>query len=99
MARAMFAMAGLWLSLFTALLPPRASSGSWRREPDLLTPRAAHVVVATADAVYAVAGTGQDGKPVLDVERFDGKTWTRDTVLPGEGVTRRRPWPLAAASI
>ncbi len=82
----MFAIAGVWLSLFTALLPPSASSGSWRREADLLTPRAAHAVVATADAVYAVAGTGQDGKPVLDVERFDGKTWTRDSVLPSEGV-------------
>lgn len=48
------------------------------------TPRAAHAVVATADAIYALAGTGRDGKPVLDVERFDGKTWTRETALPGE---------------
>lgn len=93
MARAMFAIAGLSLSLFTGLLSPQASSGSWRRGPAMLTPRAAHAVVATADAVYAFAGTGQDGKPVLDVERFDGKTWTRDSVMPGEGLNA----PAAAA--
>jgi hypothetical protein len=39
--------------------PPR---GTWRKEPDLLTPRAAHAVVATADAIYAVAGTGPEGR-------------------------------------
>jgi N-acetylneuraminic acid mutarotase len=58
-----------------------------------MTPRAAHAVVATADALYALAGTGSDGKPVMDVERFDGKTWTRDSALPGEGVNA----PAAAA--
>ena len=52
----------------------------------MLTPRAAHAVVATADRIYAMAGTGPDGKPVLDMERFDGKTWTREATLPGEGV-------------
>jgi N-acetylneuraminic acid mutarotase len=52
----------------------------------MLTPRAAHAVVATADALYALAGTGPDGKPVLDVERFDGRTWTRESALPSEGV-------------
>ena len=70
--------------------PPR---GTWRKEPDLLTPRAAHAVVATADAIYAVAGTGPEGTPVLDIERFDGKTWARETALPGEGVNA----PAAAA--
>ena len=42
-----------------------------------MTPRAAHAVVATTDALYALAGTGQDGKPVLDMERFDGQAWSR----------------------
>jgi N-acetylneuraminic acid mutarotase len=50
------------------------------------TARAAHAVAATATAIYALAGTGRDGKPVLDVERFDGKVWTRDASLPGEGL-------------
>src|SRR5262245_32624200 len=65
----------------------------WRREPDLLTPRAAHAVAATADAIYVLGGTGPDGKPVLDVERFDGTAWTREPSLPGEGVNA----PAAAA--
>ena len=50
------------------------------------TPRSAHAVVATADAIYALAGTGSDGQPVLDVERFDGTRWSRVTTLPGEGI-------------
>ena len=69
------------------------SAGSWRREPDMPTPRSAHAVVATADAIYAMAGTGSDGKPVLDVERFDGTSWSRVGSLPGEGINA----PAAAA--
>ena len=38
-------------------------------------------------------GTGQDGKPVLDMERFDGKAWSRESISPGEGVNA----PAAAA--
>ena len=67
--------------------------GTWRKEPDLLTPRAAHAVVATGDAIYAMAGTGPEGKPVRDVERFAAKRWTRETSLPGEGLNA----PAAAA--
>lgn len=49
--------------------------------------RAAHAVIATADAIYALAGTGDDdGKPVLAVEKFDGTDWTVETSLPGEGL-------------
>jgi N-acetylneuraminic acid mutarotase len=33
-----------------------------------------------------MAGTGSDGKPVLDVERFDGTRWSRIGGLPGEGL-------------
>ncbi len=68
-------------------------SRGWRREPDMLTPRAAHAVAATADAIYVLGGTGSDGTPVMDVERFNGKAWTRETSLPGEGVNA----PAAAA--
>jgi N-acetylneuraminic acid mutarotase len=79
--------------LATAALITQTSTGTWRKEANLLTPRAAHAVVATADAIYAMAGTGPDGKPVLDVERFDGATWKHDTTLPAEGLNA----PAAAA--
>ena len=69
------------------------STGTWRKEPNLLTPRAAHAVVATDEAIFALAGTGPDGKPVLNVERFDGREWKNDTTLPGEGLNA----PAAAA--
>ncbi len=68
-------------------------TGSWRKDPQLVTPRAAHAVAATADAIFAMAGTGPDGQPVLDVERFDGTSWKNDTTLPGEGLNA----PAAAA--
>ena len=77
----------------TASLVTQTSTGTWRREANLLTPRAAHAVVATADAIYAMAGTGADGQPVLDVERFDGKAWKHEAILPGEGLNA----PAAAA--
>lgn len=71
----------------------QSTAGSWRKEPYLITPRAAHAVVATTDAIYAMAGTGPDGKPVLDVERFDGAAWQHDAALPAEGLNA----PAAAA--
>lgn len=77
----------------SALTSAQPSRGTWRKEPDLLTPRAAHAVVAAADAIYAMAGTGPEGKPVVDMERFDGNTWTREANLPDEGVNA----PAAAA--
>ncbi|MDC0667838.1 Kelch repeat-containing protein [Nannocystis radixulma] len=52
----------------------------------MLHPRAAHAVVATDDAVYALAGTGEHGAPVLAVERFDAERWSVDAELPGPGV-------------
>ena len=79
--------------LATHALVAQPASGKWTREPDMPTPRAAHAVVATTDAIYALAGTGRDGKPVIDVERFDGRTWRRETALPGEGLNA----PAAAA--
>jgi len=65
---------------------PPTATGTWQREPDLLAARAAHAVVATLSAIYVLGGTGADGRPVLDVERFDGKAWTRETTLPAEGL-------------
>ena len=60
-------------------------SGRWKTEPDMLESRAAHAVVATRGAIYALAGTGPGG-PVLDVERFDGRGWFVETRLPGDGL-------------
>jgi N-acetylneuraminic acid mutarotase len=62
------------------------SPGAWRAEPAMTYARAAHAVVATADAIHALAGTGAGGAPVLPVERFDGTAWTVETKLPGAGL-------------
>ena len=66
--------------------PDPAPPGAWRAEAPMRYARAAHAVVATADAMYALAGTGAGGAPVLPVERFDGAAWTVETALPGEGL-------------
>jgi N-acetylneuraminic acid mutarotase len=52
----------------------------------MLHARAAHAVVATGDAIYALAGTGAGSAPVLPVERFDGTRWIVETTLPGAGL-------------
>src|SRR5689334_8841499 len=62
-----------------------ASTGSWQSQPDMLEARAAHAVVSTRHSIYALAGTGPAG-PVLVVERFDGREWTTETRLPGNGL-------------
>jgi N-acetylneuraminic acid mutarotase len=62
-----------------------AAVGSWKRAAPMLHRRAAHAVVATGDAIYAIGGTGVGG-PVLDVERFDGTRWVDETKLPGDGL-------------
>lgn len=62
-----------------------APGGEWVSRPDMLESRAAHAVVSDATHIYALAGTGPGG-PVLDVESFDGKSWVRETQLPGHGL-------------
>ena len=52
----------------------------------MLSPRSAHAVVASASSIYALAGTNDKGKPVLDVESFDGEQWSAETTLPGQGL-------------
>jgi N-acetylneuraminic acid mutarotase len=66
---------------------------AWSAAPPLKVARAAHAVVATPTAIYALGGTGASGTPVLEVERFDGKSWTIVAKLPEEGLNA----PTAAA--
>jgi N-acetylneuraminic acid mutarotase len=54
----------------------------WSTGPSLLHARAAHTVVATSNAIYALAGSGEGMRPVMEVERFDGNTWTLETTVP-----------------
>jgi N-acetylneuraminic acid mutarotase len=63
-----------------------SQDGSWRTEPPMLHARAAHAVVSTGRALYALAGTGAGHVPVLEVERFDGHAWVEESKLPGEGL-------------
>jgi len=53
--------------------------GSWAKAPPLGESRAAHAVVATADAIYALGGSGPGS---ATVERFDGTAWQVETTLP-----------------
>jgi hypothetical protein len=62
-----------------------AADAHWQSQPEMRESRAAHAVVSTRDGIYALAGTGPEG-PVLAVERFDGRAWTLETQLPGNGL-------------
>src|SRR5690349_16663224 len=66
--------------------PTPAMSGVWSEDVPMLIPRSAHAVVASETSIYALAGTDDSGKPVLEVEAFDGKQWTTETTLPGQGL-------------
>ena len=77
----------------TKITPPSTTSssapaitGTWTEELPMLTPRSAHAVASSETAIFALAGTDDSGKPVLDVERFDGEKWTVETTLPGDGL-------------
>ncbi len=87
-----------------------AVSLAWRSEPPLKHPRAAHAIAATESALFVVGGTGgrdassdpgNPAKPIFEVERFDGKAWSVETSLPGEGLNapaavifERRLWVI-----
>jgi N-acetylneuraminic acid mutarotase len=66
--------------------PTPVINGLWNDEPSLLIPRSAHAVVSSDAAIYALAGTDDHGKPVLEVEIFDGTEWKVETTLPGRGL-------------
>jgi N-acetylneuraminic acid mutarotase len=65
---------------------------TWTPAPSMLHARSSHAVVTTGDAIYAIGGTGVGGAPVLEVERFDGKSWREETRLSGDGLNA----PVAA---
>ena len=72
-----------------ALLQCATSSSAdadWRNESPMHYSRAAHAVVRDGASIYALAGTGERGAPVLVVERFDGKQWHDEGSLPGPGL-------------
>ena len=55
--------------------------------------RSAHAVAATAEAIYVLGGTDDTRRPVLEIDRFDGRSWDREGTIPGEGLNA----PAAAA--
>jgi N-acetylneuraminic acid mutarotase len=62
------------------------TGGHWDTVAPMHHARAAHAVVTTSDAIYALAGTGDGGAPVLAIERFDGVSWRDESTLPGSGL-------------
>ncbi len=60
--------------------------GTWRSVAPMKHARAAHAVVSTGTAIYALAGTGAGHAPVLEIERFDGRTWMVESALPSSGL-------------
>jgi N-acetylneuraminic acid mutarotase len=97
----MGAMHGLlrgWIVVIAAVVSGCASTspsreGTWRSAPSMHQGRAAHAAVSTPSGIYALAGTGTSGRPVIEVERFDGSSWTVVSRLPGNGLNA----PAAAA--
>jgi N-acetylneuraminic acid mutarotase len=85
-------------SLLTTPMPTKTTSplqtpspapviqATWNEEPSMLFPRSAHAVVPSETKIFALAGTDDQGRPILDVETFDGNQWTVETTLPGEGL-------------
>src|SRR5689334_18800738 len=74
------------LTLTQAGDAPAAASDAWRAEPPMRHTRAAHAVVSDGRSIYALAGTGAGGFPVVTFERFDGKDWRDEGSIPGPGL-------------
>lgn len=83
----LIALLALWMqSAAQAALNPAPPGDAWSNEARMNHPRAAHAVVSAGNAIYALAGTGARGAPVLEVERFDGKAWKDIGTIPGQGL-------------
>ena len=94
----------LTLAAGCAARPPAASAataspaGSWERAAPMRHARSAHAVVGDAQHLYALAGSGAGGRPVLEVERFDGQAWQPETTLPAGASTHPRRCSTKATS-
>src|SRR5437016_9756766 len=62
-------------AFFNAGSSAGAAQDSWSSGPPMRYTRAAHAVVSDGQSIYALAGTGTGGVPVVVFERFDGKVW------------------------
>ena len=78
--------AALGVALLSVSLLTGAAEMEWSKATPMLQGRAAHAVVVAGKFLYVLAGTGNDGRPVLEVERYDGQAWTREATLPGHGI-------------
>jgi N-acetylneuraminic acid mutarotase len=63
-----------------------AAQGAWTAAPPMHHARAAHAIVSDGKSIYAMAGTGAGGAPVLFLERFDGTAWRDEGKIPGPGL-------------
>ncbi len=52
----------------------------------MLSAYSAHAVAVSEDAIYVLSGTDDNGRLVLDVEKFDGQQWSLETTLPNGGL-------------
>jgi len=73
MRRLFLPVSGLLVVAATA-----SASGRWKAMPELPHPRAAHAVVVSGASIYVLGGPG-----TAVVDRFDGKSWRKETTLPG----------------
>ena len=77
-------------------LEPRAG---WHTASPMREPRAAHAVVATAAAIYALGGTGRGGAAGGEASSASTETPGRSRHgCPAPGSTRRPRWRITAAS-
>lgn len=80
------AIASLVFSLASAAFGTVSAENLWRTESPMHYARAAHAVVGDGRSIYALAGTGAGGAPVLVFERFDGGRWHDEGRIPGPGL-------------
>src|SRR5881392_631049 len=80
------AVASLGFNLVSAAFPAASAQEPWHVAPQMHYARAAHAVVSDGKVVYALAGTGAGGAPVLVFERFDGNNWRDEGTIPGPGL-------------
>src|SRR5205823_5616982 len=80
------AIASFFLNGANAASSSASAQESWRSEAPMHYARAAHAVVGDGKSLYALAGTGAGGAPVLVFERFDGRTWRDEGSIPRPGL-------------